>query len=858
MVKGIKTKSVVISFVIHLVIATVAVLALAGMKTETVITKTEIYIVADVSYSSNKSLDKIDEYVNQVVEKAPKNSKIGLICFGKETQVLSEMGAPLVSVKNSTVKKDATNISDALNFTADKFSNDTIKRIVLITDGRETTDNAEGKLISAIENLYAKNIYIDSVYIDSNLGENDRELQISDVQYTPSTYINHETFVNVAIESTHDTKAIVHIYKNDDLKETESVKLNKGYNIVTLELDTSESGEFDYRVEISKEEVEDSSPYNNSYMFTQKVASELKVLLVASTQADVDKANELYGEGAVINVVGSVNGKGLPCDIEELCQYDEIIVSNIDLSTLENYDAFISSVERAVSLFGKTLITMGDLKLQNTTNETLRKLENILPVNFGNDGEEPKLFTIIIDISRSMQDSSQLIMAKQATVQLMGLLSDEDYVCIVAFAGDAKVVQAPTKAVNRDTIATEVVDKLQPSQGTFLGSALDKTYQTINGLPYKEKQVMLISDGRSYTLEADNPTSIVKQMKQSNIYTSVLNVNSVQGESLLRSIASYGGGKYYYAQTEKELNDIMFGKIADNITVSVVEKSSPVVIKTANDELLEGIYALPNIDGYVFASIKASATTVLTTKHEKSNGEISTPPIYAYWNHGNGKVCTFTSTLTGKWSRGWEGNDGEKVLGRLIGINTPNEKVDFPYNMNVDFDGINSTIEIIPAILNPYASVSAEIKKPDGTIITVSSDDEFLFDSERYSYKFATPDLGKYEIKIIYSYGEKSFESNTNFNISYSPEYDSFAIFSPSTLHAAIRNRGTVNEGEVPKLVNNDKETKTYVVRFAIPFLIIAVSLFVIDIMVRKLKWNDIKGLFKWTKKQGGTKNEKA
>lgn len=857
MVKGIKTKSVVISFIIHMVIAIAAVLALAGMKTETVITKTEIYVVADVSYSANKSLDKIDEYVNQVVKKAPKNSQIGLICFGKDQQVLTEMGGALVSVKNSTVDNSATNISNALNFTADKFSNDTIKRIVLITDGKETADNAEGKLISAIENLYAKNIYIDSVYIDSNLGENDRELQISDVQYTPSTYINHETSVNVAVEATHETKAIIHLYKNDELIESESVKLNKGYNIVNLKLDTAESGEFDYKVEISREEVEDSSPYNNSYIFTQKVASELKVLLVTATQEDVDKANALYGENATIKVVGSVNKEMLPCDIEELCQYDEIIISDIDLSTLENYDAFISSVEKAVSLFGKTLITMGDLKLQNTTNETLKKLENFLPVNFGNDSEDPKLFTIIIDISRSMQDSSQLIMAKQAAVQLMGLLSDEDYVCIVAFAGDAKVVQAPTKAVNRDTIEKEVIDKLQPAQGTFLGSALDETYKTINGLPYNEKQVMLISDGRSYTLEADNPINIVRQMKQSNIYTSVINVNSLQGVDLLKSIASYGGGKYYYAQTEKELDEIMFGKIADNITVSVVEESSPIVIKTANDKILEGIYGLPNIDGYVFASIKASATTVLTTKHEKSNGDISTPPIYAYWNHGNGKVCTFTSTLTGKWARSWTETDGEKMLSRIVSINTPDEKVDFPYNLNVEFDGINSTIEIIPAILNPYANVDAEIKLPNGELVTVSTVDDFIFDSEKYSYTFATPSLGKYEIKIIYSYDEKTFESNTNFNISYSPEFDSFAIFSPSALHAAIRNRGTVNEGQVPELINNDKETRTYVVKFTIPLLIIAVSLFVIDIMVRKLKWNDIKGLFKRTKKQGGTKVEK-
>ncbi len=852
MIKGVKTKSVAISFAIHLVIATVAILALAGMKSETVITKTEIYVVADVSYSSNKNLDKIDEYVMQVKEKAPKNSEIGVICFGKNQEILVNMGDEIKSVSLSTVDNSATDISGALNFAADRFSADTIKRVVLITDGRETAQNAEGKIISAIENLYAKNIYIDAVYVDSNLGENDKEIQISDVSLTPNAYINHEATVSVALRSTHGTKAILNLYKDGELYKSQSVKLSKGYNIVELDLDTKESGEFDYMVELSNEEIEDLSPYNNQYTFSQKVSADLKVLLVTSKKEDVEKAKELYSKEAEIVACGSVNGKMLPCDVEEICEYDEIIISDIDLSTQENYDAFINSVEKAVSLFGKTLITLGDLKLQNTTNEALKRLENLLPVNFGNDSEGSKLFTIAIDISRSMNQASKIFMAKQAAVQLMGLLSDDDYVCIVAFAGDAQVVQAPTKAVNREKIKAEVIDKLEPTQGTCIGAALDETFKTINALPYKEKQVMLISDGLSSTLEADNPNDVAKEMKQANIFTSVININCDEGANTLMGIASFGGGKYYSAKSEQELNEVMFGKIADRITVSVVEKSSPVKIKVMNDEILKNITSLPNVNGYVFASLKSSATTVLVTEYEKSDGERSTPPIYAYWNHGNGRVCTFTSSLTGKWAKNWEDNEGETLLSRLINVNTPDEKVDFPYNFNVEYDGINSTVELIPATVNPYATVEIEIKLPSGEIIKASSNKEIVFNSEKYEYTFASLDLGKYEIAVKYSYDKKEFLSSTSFNISYSPEYDSFVTFSPSTLYSTVRNRGTVSVDGVPALENDVNRVKTYVASYAIPLLIIAVCLFVVDIIVRKLKWNDVRGLFKKTSDKGG------
>ena len=856
MVKGIRSKSVVVSFAIHIVIAIVATLALAGMKTETVITKTEVFVVADVSYSSNRTLDEVDKIVSDVTNKAPKGSEIGLICFAKTPQVLVNIGEELVSVKESTVDKDATDISEALNYASDRFSNDTIKRIVLITDGKQTTGNAEGKLISAIENLYARDIFIDVVYVDNNLGENDKELQISDIDYTPSTYINHETTLDLVIQSTYEALPIIKLYKDGELinETVPKAPLVKGFNIVNIPLVTDTAGSFDYKIELDTHEIEDISSQNNTYSFTQRVSGELKVLLVTASQDDISKAEQLYGEDATIVACGSANNMPLPCDIEEICQYDEIIVSNIDLSQLENYSAFINCVDVAVSSFGKTLITMGDLKLQNTTDATLKQLENFLPVNFGNDNEESKLFTIVIDISRSMQDSSQLIIAKRAAVQLMSLLNDNDYVCIVAFSGDVTVIQAPVKAVKRDIIEAEVIDKIRPSQGTVIGAALDETFKTIVNLPYKDKQVMLITDGDSYSMEVDNPTNVAKNMKQQGIITSTIGVLPPTGDdvNLLKNIASYGGGDYYSVEREKDLEALMFGKIADKITVSVVEESSPVNIEIPNDKNVDGIYSLPNVDGFVFSSKKPSATTVLTTKYESKSEEVSNPPIYAYWKYGNGTVCTFTSTMSGEWSAPWNDTEGESFLSNLVSVNTPSEKVDFPYNLNVEFDGVNSTVELIPAIINPYANVKLEIIMPSEEIVIADTQSGVSFNSTSYGYSFATPYIGKYDIKVTYSYGEKSYESYSSFNISYSPEYDSFAIFNPAVLHAAVRNRGTVNEGIVPEMTNEGKEVRMYVVSFIIPLLISAVALFVIDIMVRKLKWNDIKGLFKWTKKLGG------
>ena len=63
-----KTIHNVTSFAIHILIVILITLGLAKTSYERIITETNIYILADVSYSSNKNLDLIDEYINELEE----------------------------------------------------------------------------------------------------------------------------------------------------------------------------------------------------------------------------------------------------------------------------------------------------------------------------------------------------------------------------------------------------------------------------------------------------------------------------------------------------------------------------------------------------------------------------------------------------------------------------------------------------------------------------------------------------------------------------------------------------------------------------------------------------------------------
>ena len=832
-----KNGHTVTSLILHLLIVALVVPALAGMASVTVMTGTEVYVVADVSYSANRNLDLIDEYIAELQQKLPENSAVGLVCFGKDAVCVRAAGEePLPGVKDSGADDSATDIAGALEYAAGLFSEGVIKRVVLLTDGKQTSADGTSALISAVEHLYADNIALDTVFVDNNVGEGVIEVQLSGVEHTPSTYLEHATTAQVLIQSSAKADAIVTLSKDGVQLTQKAVSLDTGYTLVNFNTDTSVAGEFDYEVRV--EAAGDHSPYNNSYFFTQRVTETLRVLVITSAQSDADALTRIYGANAQIDAY--VNTPNVPCTVEQLCAYDQIVLSNVDVRELKNYTAFVDSADKAVSLFGKSLITIGDTYIQNKTDDTLSALEDMLPVRFGNNDADPKLYCLVLDSSRSMQMASRLIMTKKAAVKFLELLNPEDYVMVVSFSGEVYIEQMPTEAANKAQVAG-IINSIQPTQGTVIGAALKAAFHQMKSLSFSEKQVVLISDGMSYSAEPDDAADMANQIYQAGIVTTVINTSCAEGTENMKKIAEYGRGRYYWLQDERDLDELIFGDVADEMTETVIEKQVPVTLQDTKDDLLEGIAYLPDAYGYVYAKAKASAKTVLTVPYTRASGSTIDAPLYAYWKYGNGRVACFTSAVSGAWAKDWQGEDGIRLFTNMATANTPTERIDYPYTLYVSYDGTVARVEMLPATFDPYATVHMRITAPNGKTVEVQP----LFDSQRYAYEFQAPDVGKYRVQITYAYAQGSFESESVFNISYSPEYDAFVTFDAAELHNAVRDRGSVSEGSVPALVNDPDRLDTYSVYFTVPLLVAAAVLYIVDIFVRKINKNDIKSLFR-------------
>lgn len=839
-----------LSFIIHIVIVILVTLCFAKTSFEKIITETNIYVLADVSYSSEQNLDLIDEYINNLENNVPKNSKIGVVCFGKDYEILTELGGELKSVKESKVNKSATNIYDALEFTAKLFEDNVIKRIVIISDGEETN---ESNIVSLVQNLAVDDVYVDAIYLDNNIEKDLPEVQINELDYISSTYLNNEEEVYVIVQSNIATKAFVSLYKNNELLREKAISLVKGYNAVTFELDTKASGTFDYEIKISSDN--DTSPYNNNYLFTQSVSEKVKMLFISADSSDLEVAKEMYGDSCDIDF--KIKSKDVPYTVEDLSIYDEFVLSNIDIRTLNNYSQFIGSIDTLVSKFGKSLITFGNTYIQNNYEDpTLSVLNDMLPVKFGNDSNDNKLVTICMDISRSMEQIDRLNIAKATACSILDNLDDEVMVMLIGFYGEVRTVFQQATAAERESLKEKIVN-LEAFQGTFMGAALNYTYEMISNLPYDKNEVILISDGLPYGEQELASKAVAKKMADNNIMLSTIHTISNDGGELMKELASIGKGYYYYIKDLESVDGLVLNGVMNSLTEVILESSeSSVEVLLKKDELVSGIENLPNVKGLYNNKKKSSSKVVLEATYTDVIGNSYKIPLYSYWGYGNGKVSTFASTISGNWISHWTNDvNGSKLLSNFDDVNKPNERVSSAFMFDTVNYGTNTLLVVTAPSLNINSILNVKVTYPNNSVI----EKELIFNSENYTTLIETDTTGKYIVEVIYKFGEKVHTSNYEFNISYLPEYNSFTIYEASNLYYMVSSNGQVSENGMLKLVNDHSKELKYIYDFTPLLMIICVVLLVIDVIIRKLTINDIKSLFRRKDyfKTGGETHEK-
>ena len=813
---------------------------------------TELLILADCSESTRQQSEKLDETIQDIYQQGKeKGDKVGIVCFGGNTQKLVDIGG---SYKKASEVFDATkypefdttttDIQSALDYSKDLFDEESVKRIVIVSDGKET----DGSAIDSLEALINSSITVDSVLLNENVGD---EIALTGLEYTDHCFVNKNQTLKASIYSYSQATAKLELDSNGEAIVSQEVNVNKGLNVFTLDLPSDKAGTFDYEVKVtSLTGNADKYEENNVKKFEQDFTDEIKVLLLANEPSDLDALKKLgvYSEKTEIDPY--YDQSEFPYTLDDLMKYDEIILSDINVGNMQNGQEFVSNLQTVVKYYGKSVITYG-ATYSAQSEDFIKNYNDMLPVQYESD--EPKALALLIDVSYSME-GDKMKQAKAGAIACLDLLGEQDYVSVVTFSDNVKVVVPLMPAKNKTKII-ESVSKIDVQGGTTMLPGLKQCEDLLSSAQFEFKNVITLSDGMPFDTESELRTQVIK-MSAKNISCSFINIANPSGSSLLTKLSVYGNGTYYYAKDAKSIVSVITSSVSDEITNKSIDTPSLIQVREKDDTSLKEVDtgSLPSVEGFNYCRMKSAAKTVLTVQYvnESSFSSISTIPLYAYWDFGNGRVSSFTSSLSGDWTSDLRASSqGKKFFLNATNDSLPKRKV----TNNIDFTyktkGKTTEVNVTSNDGDKSAKVTLKVTDPNGNETT----QELAFDGTSYTGEVATQAIGKYTCDVEYVpsiEGQKTVNSTYPMYFDYSSEYDFSQGQDNTLMYELSKQNGNYFKGKYTlNTLDSELEFKSYRSTM-VYFLLATVILFLIDVLIRK---KDFKKKKKTESKEVGSFN---
>ncbi|HLO36088.1 MAG TPA: VWA domain-containing protein, partial [Candidatus Deferrimicrobium sp.] len=600
----------------------------------------------------------------------PEGDVAGIVGFGRAALVerLPQEVREIDRIATTPVRS-ATDIGAALRLASALFPDDAQKRIVLLSDGNDTTGSGQSEAALAA----ARGIQIETRAV--GLGAAD-EVVVERLT-TPSTAkIGEELEASVDVTSTVAQPATIRLYADGAQVAAKTVDLAAGANHVTFLVKPTETGFHTFRAVV--EAGRDTFSQNNRADSDTIVNGEPRVLVLAG---DEKVASELVAALKVEHqTVESLIPEQLPAGVDGLLAYDSIVL--VDVSRLRLSDAQLTSIQQYVRDFGRGLVMIGGPKSYGAGGYTDTPVEETLPVDMGvkDQQKQPDVaLVVVIDKSGSMDachcntfDRSSGVPAgiagvrkvdigKEAILRAAAAMSARDQLGVVAFDESYHWV-VKTQPLGGISDLRGAIGGIQPLGQTNIFTGLDQAVQSLEGTTATRRHIILLTDGWSSSGQYD---AILARMKAAGITLSTVGAGG-GANPFLAQLARNGGGRYYPAVNPASIPDIFLKETQQVAGQQIVEEPFHPIL-TSQSPILRGIDALPQLLGYNGTTAKSAAQTVLVTPRDD--------PLLAQWQYGLGRSVAWTSDSTGRWAKGWLGWLGfSKFFSQLVSWTFPGEE----------------------------------------------------------------------------------------------------------------------------------------------------------------------------------------
>ena len=820
--------------VMRCLVLALAIFALSGVSIHKSSDVTATIFLVDLSDSTNSVQGQEEEFVRQAIADMGQNDRSGIVAFGSDARIEQFVSDKKVfSSFQSQVSVGGTNLEQAVQTALALFPEASARRLVLLTDGAEN----EGAVSNTAGSFAEGDVEFKVVTYDSTVEE---EVYISNVTL-PDTIRQGDAFqVQVEIYATESGNATVTLYSGRTLKGQRDVVLQKGYNQLLFSDEGVEGGLKSYRVTVEAEK--DTVSANNTYSAFTTVEARAKLLLVEGKSGQGEAFAQILD--ACNYEYDVVTPAGVPAQIADMNQYQSMILLDVYADDLR--DGFLDVLDTYVKDYAGGLIAIGGENSFALGNYKNTPLETVLPVSMDLEGEKeiPKLaMAMVIDHSGSMSSPSTeksgitcMDVAKQAAVNALDSLREIDEVGVLAF-DDTYTWSVPLQeATDPDGIISKI-SGIQTNGGTNIYPALAEAVSKLEGSDAALKHIVLLTDGQDGYHGYDD---VLQEMRDAGITLSTVAVGTGADSRTLEWLAEEGGGRYYYSDAGTSLPRIFAQEVyLSSESYLINEEFVPTIVNS--HEILERIFdeGSPSLLGYIAATPKASSTVLLESDRED--------PILTVWQYGLGRSAAWNSDGTNEWTGNFAGWDNYAALWRNI-IDWTISNSDLGSDvLNVSQEASSILIEYKTEEYTAGTDIEAVLTDENGnrqdvTLRAVSPG--------QYQAQVDVDETGVYSINVRKQDGEEIVKNvNTAAALQYSREYR-FAEVSNNLdgFVAQVNGRYITRPEEVFDTDLEGVESKTDITQ---PLMILAMLLFVLDIVMRRLHidWLALAGnVVLWTK----------
>jgi Mg-chelatase subunit ChlD len=602
-------------------------------------------------------------------------------------------GAPS---RDGPIQQDATDLEQALLTALSGFAPGHARRIVLLTDGNQT----EGDVWRAVSRVRAENARIFALPAAVAAA---RDAWVDALAVPHEVRAGEQLELEARLVSSFAGGARVELAIGGRPATSRRIALSPGENRVKLSARFPRAGAQVVTVRVSADG--DEVARNDALSEQLRVQLPLHVLYVeGGSPGTRHLADALAAQGIRVS---TATPERLSADPSLLAGKDALILSDVRADSLE--PQAVQGVQAFVRDGGGGLIFAAGENTYGADGFAGGEIERLLAVKFEAKRKRQDLdLVLLLDRSASMR-RGKIEVAKSAALATLELLEPDQRLAVVAFDSQPHEV-VPLAPVGDKRYAADRIARMTSSGQTNIYSALEHAQSLLSRSEAEIKHIILLSDGltapppgmrgaRMRFPRGDSPwpasegplaagfKDLMTALSGARITLSSVILGEGPDVRLMTTLAEWGHGKTYQAQTDEDVPGLFAGETRRVRGDAVVELPFRPTVK-AWSPALAGVdfTTAPALRGFVESRPKRFAEVLLEARPDL--------PLLAQTHYGLGKTVVFLSDVKSRWAADWLAWPGYARLWAQVVRDSARRASTPPLDLRVTREGRSARIDL--------------------------------------------------------------------------------------------------------------------------------------------------------------------